>query len=53
MRVLLDENLDWRLVRYFDADFQVMTVSRLGWKGKPGIACVNYFWLDATTIVKR
>ena len=34
MRVLLDENLDWRLVRYFDADFQVATVSRLGWKGK-------------------
>ena len=34
MRVLLDENLDWRLVRYFDADFQVTTVSRQGWKGK-------------------
>ena len=34
MRVLLDENLDWRLVRYFDPDFQVVTVSRLGWKGK-------------------
>ena len=33
MRVLLDENLDWRLVRYFDADFQVSTVSRQGWKG--------------------
>ncbi len=33
MRVLLDENLDWRLVRYFDADFQVPTVSRQGWKG--------------------
>ena len=31
MRVLLDENLDWRLVRYFDADFQVVTVSRLRW----------------------
>ena len=34
MRVLLDENLDWRLVRYFDAEFQVTTVSRQGWKGK-------------------
>lgn len=34
MRVLLDENLDWRLVRYFEADFQVTTVSRQGWKGK-------------------
>ena len=33
MRVLLDENLDWRLIRYFDADFQVTTVARLGWKG--------------------
>lgn len=33
MRVLLDENLDWRLVRYFDAEFQVTTVSRQGWKG--------------------
>ena len=33
MRVLLDENLDWRLVRYFDADFQVTTVSQQGWKG--------------------
>ena len=33
MRVLLDENLDWRLVRYFDADFQVTTVSQRGWKG--------------------
>ena len=28
MRVLLDENLDWRLVRYFDADFQAATVSQ-------------------------
>ena len=33
MRVLLDENLDWRLDRYFDADFQVTTVSRQGWRG--------------------
>ena len=33
MRVLLDENLDWRLVHYFDADFQVTTVSQQGWKG--------------------
>ena len=34
MHVLLDENLDWRLVRYFDADCQVTTVDRQGWKGK-------------------
>ena len=33
MRVLIDENLDWRVIRYFDADFQVTTVSRQGWKG--------------------
>ena len=33
MRVLLDENLDWRVVRYFDADFQVTTVSRQGREG--------------------
>ena len=30
MRVLLDENLDWRLTRYFDADFQVTTVFQQG-----------------------
>lgn len=34
MRVLLDEYLDWRLMRYFDANFQVTTVARLGWKGR-------------------
>ncbi len=34
MRVLLDENLDWRLVRYFDPDCHVTTVNRHGWKGK-------------------
>ena len=34
MRVLLDENLDWRLIRDFNPAFQVTTVSRLGWKGK-------------------
>ena len=34
MRVLLDENLNWRLIRYFDADCHVTTVDRQGWKGK-------------------
>ena len=34
MRVLLDENFNWRLVRYFDADCHVTTVERQGWKGK-------------------
>ena len=34
MRVLLDENLNWRLVRYFDTDYHVSTVDWQGWKGK-------------------
>ncbi len=34
MRVLLDENLNWRLVRYFDTDYHVTTVDWQGWKGK-------------------
>ena len=33
MRVLLDENLNWRLVRHFDADYQVTTVEQRRWKG--------------------
>ena len=34
MRVLLDENLDWRLKREFDSDFEVVTVFFRGWSGK-------------------
>ncbi|MCC2668650.1 MAG: hypothetical protein K0Q72_1121 [Armatimonadetes bacterium] len=34
MRVLLDENLDRRLKRHFDADFVVVTVAEHGWSGK-------------------
>ncbi len=34
MRVLLDENLNWRLIRYFDPDYHVTTVDWQGWKGK-------------------
>ena len=34
MRVLLDENLNWRLIRYFDTDCHVPTVDWQGWKGK-------------------
>lgn len=34
MYVLLDENLDWRLTRDFDRDFEVSTVLWQGWKGK-------------------
>ena len=33
MRVLLDENLDWRLRRGFDPAFEVVTVSYRGWGG--------------------
>lgn len=34
MRVLLDENLDWRLRRGFDAAHEVVTVKYRGWSGK-------------------
>ena len=34
MRVLLDENLDWRLRRSFDAGHEVVTVRYRGWSGK-------------------
>lgn len=33
MRVLLDENLDWRLRRGFDAEHEVVTVQYRGWSG--------------------
>ncbi len=34
MRVLLDEQLDWRLGRSFGEGFEVETVAGRGWKGK-------------------
>ncbi|MDQ2695700.1 MAG: DUF5615 family PIN-like protein, partial [Pseudomonadota bacterium] len=34
MRVLLDENLDRRLKRAFESDFDVVTVTERGWSGK-------------------
>lgn len=34
MRVLLDENLDWRLRRGFDSSHDVMTVKTRGWSGR-------------------
>ena len=34
MRVLLDENLDWRLRRGFNAEHDVVTVKYRGWGGK-------------------
>ena len=33
MRVLLDENVDRRLKRSFDEDFEVTTVTERGWSG--------------------
>ena len=33
-RVLLDENLDWRLAKYFSADFDVTSVPALGGQSK-------------------
>ncbi len=33
MRVLLDENLDWRLKRSFDSSFEVRTVRDVGYSG--------------------
>ena len=33
MRILLDEDLDVRLRRYFGADHEVVTVQYMGWKG--------------------
>jgi predicted nuclease of predicted toxin-antitoxin system len=34
MRVLLDENVDRRLKRLFDDEFEVETVTERGWSGK-------------------
>ena len=34
MRVLLDENLPFKLRRLFDAGVEVITVGHRGWKGK-------------------
>ena len=34
MRVLLDENIDWRLRRSFDPEYEVVTVGYRGWSGK-------------------
>jgi predicted nuclease of predicted toxin-antitoxin system len=33
-RVLLDENLDWRLKNYFSDSFDVYSVPDLGWQAK-------------------
>lgn len=33
MKVLLDENVDWRLKSHFDPAFTITTVQDRGWKG--------------------
>lgn len=33
-RVLIDENLDWRLIGFLDVSFDTSTVQRKGWSGK-------------------
>ena len=34
MRILLDENVDRRLRRFFDVAYEVVAVSEYGWSGK-------------------
>jgi predicted nuclease of predicted toxin-antitoxin system len=34
MRVLLDENVDRRLKNFFDEEYEVITVTERGWRGK-------------------
>ncbi|MCY4484446.1 MAG: DUF5615 family PIN-like protein [Spirochaetaceae bacterium] len=33
IRILLDENLDWRLGRLFDNEYEVRSVGGIGWSG--------------------
>ena len=56
MRVLLDEQLDWRLGRSFGEGFEVETVSRRGWKGKKNgelLALMKEAGFDALITVDR
>jgi hypothetical protein len=34
LRILLDENVDWRLKVHFPEEYQVLTVAEAGWAGK-------------------
>ena len=38
MRVLLDEQIDWRLKQLFDSGHRVETVRELGWQAKRRVA---------------
>ncbi len=56
MRVLLDEQLDWRLGRSFGEGFEVETVSRRGWRGKKNgelLALMEEAGFDALVTVDR
>jgi predicted nuclease of predicted toxin-antitoxin system len=56
LRVLLDEQLDWRLGRFFGEGFEVETVSRRGWKGKKNgelLALMEEAGFDALVTVDR
>ena len=56
MRVLLDEQLDWRLGRSFGEGFEVETVARRGWRGKKNgelLALMEEAGFDALVTVDR
>ena len=56
MRVLLDEQLDWRLGRSFGEGFEVETVAGRGWKGKKNgelLALMEEAGFDALVTVDR
>ena len=56
MRVLLDEQLDWRLGRSFAQDFEVETVAGRGWRGKKNgelLALMEEAGFDALVTLDR
>ena len=56
MRVLLDEQLDWRLRRSFGEGFEVETVAGRGWKGKKNgelLALMEEAGFDALVTVDK
>lgn len=56
MRVLLDEQLDWRLGRSFGEGFEVETVAWRGWKGRKNgelLALMEEAGFDALVTIDR
>ncbi len=56
MRVLLDEQLDWRLGPSFGEGFEVETVARRGWRGKKNgelLALMEEAGFDALVTIDR